>query len=460
MEGELVIRPTAIIAPNTPFTVTMTYASPANMERLGSWYFYDGGVMVAGEPRGASGWYPVNEHPSDKATYRYCVTVDEGYVVGANGTQERLTAQDGRVTYCWSSQDPISSYLTTIAIGDFNIVTDKSRNGIPIRNYFTVNAPDDILSDFELQADMIDFFETVFGPYPFEAYGSVVHNLELGFALETQTLSTFGIAFANESIIAHELAHQWFGNAVSPAIWQHIWLNEGFATYAELLWLEHTKGANMLNSRIRQMYEEMAYIDYTFDITPDELVNFFNQVPFTGKMLTRQEAIDVLSLLLGDGLTSDQIHDMVDSIANDIRDEDLIDLIATAPLPYFELSLRRLYDVLKMLDLGEIADEWGLNPDVMIGNPGASNLFALQVYQRGALTLHALRLEIGDDAFFETLQKYIVRFDNRHATTDDFIDIAEAVSGRDLKALFDGWLYQLAIPDIPQMDLYAQDFQP
>ncbi|PJF28882.1 MAG: hypothetical protein CUN52_11215, partial [Phototrophicales bacterium] len=221
IEGELVIRPTAIIAPNTRFTVTVTYASHPNMERLGSWYFYDGGVMVAGEPQGASGWYPVNEHPSDKATYRYCVTVDDEYVVGANGTQERVTAQDGRTTYCWSSQDPMSSYLTTIAIGDFNIVTDKTRNGIPIRNYFTVNAPDDILNDFDLQADMIDFFETVFGPYPFEAYGAVVHNLELGFALETQTLSTFGIAFADESIIAHELAHQWFGNAVSPAAWQH-----------------------------------------------------------------------------------------------------------------------------------------------------------------------------------------------------------------------------------------------
>ncbi len=459
-DNELIITPENIIPENTPFTVMVHYASASNIDRLGSWYFYDGGVVVAGEPSGASGWYPVNEHPSDKATYRYCVTVDEGYIVGANGTQESAITENGRTTFCWSSPELMSSYLTTVAIGNFYIVTDETQNGIPIRNYFAVGVDDAALESFPLQADMIDFFETVFGPYPFEVYGSVVHNLRVGFALETQTLSTFGSAFTTESVIAHELAHQWFGNAVSPALWQYIWLNEGFATYAEMLWIEHSQGAQALDEGIRDMYAGMVDTNQVFYITRADLADFLNQIPLTGVELSQQQAQEAITLLLGDILSAKQIEKLTANVGTStIRDSDLLTLITSAPFQGGDINLRGVYQFMIMLDLQEIADEWGLNPDVLIGDPGANNLFADQVYQRGALTLHALRLEIGDDAFFETLRTYVAQFNDSHATTDDFIGIAEAVSGQDLDAFFDGWLYQHNIPDIPQMDLFARDFQ-
>lgn len=459
-DNELIIIPENVIPENTPFTVIVNYASAPNVDRLGSWYFYDGGVMVAGEPSGASGWYPVNEHPLDKATYRYCITVDEGYVVGANGTQESAITKEGRTTFCWSSPELMSSYLTTIAIGDFYIVTDETQNGIPIRNYFAVGVDDEALEGFALQADMIDFFETVFGPYPFEVYGSVVHNLRLGFALETQTLSVFGSAFTDEGVIAHELAHQWFGNAVSPAAWQYIWLNEGFATYAEMLWVEHSQGAEAFDEGIREMYAGMAETDFTIYITRAELADFLSQIPLAGIELSQLQAQEAITLLLGDILSAKQIEKLVSEIDTPtISDAVLISRITSAPFQAGDINMRGVYQFVVMLGLQQIADEWGLNPDVLVGDPGSYNLFAGQIYQRGALTLHALRLEIGDDAFFETLRTYVAQFNDTHATTDDFIAVAEAISGQDLDEFFNGWLYQLEIPDIPQMDLFARDFQ-
>ncbi|MEQ8672217.1 MAG: M1 family metallopeptidase [Aggregatilineales bacterium] len=457
--NELTITLAEVLTANTPFTVTVSYIGDPNASRLGGWSFYGEGVLVAGEPTGASGWFPVNEHPLDKATYSYNITVDTPFIVGANGTQQSVLIRDGHATYRWSSQDPMSSYLTTVVIGEFDIVRDETGSGIPIRNYFSVNVPQTALEDFALQADMIDFFETVFGPYPFEAYGSVVHNVPLGFALETQTLSTFGNSFTNEGVIAHELAHQWFGNAVGPAAWQHIWLNEGFATYAEVLWIEHSRGENAMTQRIRGLYQNMAY--FGVDVDRTTLVEVLADLPLTDKTFTQQEATEALNRLLAGVISPIQVGMLTGDIGTgEITDADLIDLIGSAPFDTGELDLRGIYDFFILLDLQATADELGLNPNVLVGDPGADNLFAGQVYQRGGLTLHALRLEIGDEAFFETLRTYTARFDNGNVTTDDFIAVAEEISGQDLDALFDAWLYQGELPDMPQLNLYATDFQP
>jgi aminopeptidase N len=134
--------------------------------------------------------------------------------------------------------DPMASYLATVVIGDYEIVPTEGTSGIPVRNVFPVDLPADARQSFDRTDDMIAALSDVLGPYPFDEYGVAVVDEPLLFALETQTLSIFGYGPAPEFIVVHELAHQWFGNSVSPATWRDIWLNEGFATYVEWIWGE------------------------------------------------------------------------------------------------------------------------------------------------------------------------------------------------------------------------------
>lgn len=360
-ERELIITPTEALKADDLFTVAVTYSGiPGRNVGLSSlpfshgWTAYDEGVYVASEPDGASLWYPVNDHPTDKATYTIIITVDDPYVVAANGTLQGVSTDNGKSTYTWQSHDPIASYLVTVNIHPFVRLDDTVVNGVVIRNYFPEGREDRAERTFQDTSAMLTFFNQKFTDYPFESYGAVVANTRLPFALETQTLSLFGTNIlgnqrANQSTIAHELAHSWFGNHVSPATWRDIWLNEGFATYASVLWLEEDEGTAAANRTLDNWYRYL-------------------------------------------------------------REE---------------------------------------RTNVTIGDPGRNNLFDFNVYIRGAWTLHALRLEIGDEAFFQTLQTYQQRFASEHAQIADFITVAEEVSGQQLDDFFEAWLYSTALPPKP-----------
>ena len=153
--------------------------------------------------------------------------------------------ENGWTTWFWDAPDAQASYLTTASVGDYELRCSETDDGLPI-----IDAVDDGLTpanaattdaSLALQADMIDFLEDAFVPYPFNSFGSIVDDDTVGYALETQTRPVYS-RVARESTVVHELAHQWFGNAVSPERWQDIWLNEGWATYVEWLWSEHTGG--------------------------------------------------------------------------------------------------------------------------------------------------------------------------------------------------------------------------
>ncbi|HEX6255543.1 MAG TPA: M1 family metallopeptidase [Euzebyales bacterium] len=251
---ELTIQPRPKLKAGQDATVVIAYGGDTTRPRdiegfLYGWVTTRDGAMVVGEPEGTMTWYPVNDHPTDKATYSFEITVPEGKVAVANGLQSQdPTTVDGWTTWYWDAPDLQASYLTTASIGDFELSYGETADGLPIVDAVDVDVTPGNRATSEanlaLQPAMIAYFESLFGDYPFNSYGAIVEDDSVGYALETQTRPVYS-RVAREGTVAHELAHQWFGNAVSPERWQDIWLNEGWATYLSWLWLEENGGATV-----------------------------------------------------------------------------------------------------------------------------------------------------------------------------------------------------------------------
>jgi aminopeptidase N len=213
-----------------------------------------------GEPEIAWWWFPSNDHPLDKATFDISVSVPDGTQVVSNGVMTDAPVREllGWSRWNWRSVKPMATYLAFLALGHYEIRTDISQTGQPVVTAYAQNLGD--LSDaahasVERTSEVIDWESTVFGPYPFEARGGVVAPARsLGFALEDQTRPVYDGAFwrrgSNVSVVVHENAHQWFGDSVSVASWRDIWLNEGFATYAQ--WLRRDDPAPVAADRGRR----------------------------------------------------------------------------------------------------------------------------------------------------------------------------------------------------------------
>jgi aminopeptidase N len=258
----------------------------------------------------------------------------------------------------------MASYLATIDIGQWDVTRWRTPDGLPVYDAvdpaLTGELRNEIDSSLARQDEILDLLAGSFGPYPFGTVGGIVDSQpNLFFALETQTRPVYpkyfwldgrGNPTNGDYVVAHELAHQWFGDDVALARWRDIWLNEGFATYAEWLWAEQ----------------------------------------------------------VGPGTP--------------------------------ETTFRRLYDALP-------ADSafWELT----IGDPGPEHLFADEVYVRGAMTVQALRDEIGDAAFFRLLRRWTSSRSGGNGTTGQFVELAEGIADRPLDSFFDAWLYTPAKPPPP-----------
>jgi aminopeptidase N len=322
----------------------------------------DDGAIVAGQPEVAASWFPVNDHPLDKASYTFVVTAPADLEVVANGRLLGRERHGGKRTWLWHAAEPMASYLATIDIGQFDTRRYRTDDGLwmydaldpdlfaeavdpgdPASPTFGGIAEDSLAR----QDEVLDFLEERFGRYPFSTGGGIVDDYDnLQFALETQTRPVYSKYFfttpANgDSVVVHELAHQWFGDSVALAEWKHIWLNEGFAQYAEWMWSEE---------------EGLG--------TAQELFDAYYSIP------------------AGD--------------------------------PFWS---------------------------VVIGDPGPVLLFDPAVYYRGAMAVHALRLEVGDRDFFPILHAWTTRRAGGHGTIPQFIRLAERISGEQLDDLFQTWLF-------------------
>jgi aminopeptidase N len=212
----------------------------------------DDGAFMGDEPNVASTWMPLSDHPSDKATWTVRATVPAGKGVVANGRLVSQVTANGKSTFVWDEPEQMATYLLTACIGNWVIKTGKTPGGIPetVAVDPTIIASNPTAVDFfyNTTAEATDLWTETFGPYPFDSTGAIADNATfngqpLGFSLETQTRPVYS-AVRSTSTIAHEVAHMWFGDSVSVADWRHIWLNEGFASYAQYLWTEHLGGAS------------------------------------------------------------------------------------------------------------------------------------------------------------------------------------------------------------------------
>lgn len=330
------------------FEIKVTYAGAPVLENsrfvgfeehLGIFFQESESLFIASEPDGARYWYPCNDHPRDKATYRIEVTTPNQYLAASNG---RLLGTEpvgaSHTKFIWEHNYPMASYLSTIVIGEYDRYEQLTDTGILLRDYILPAVEGQAAYAFSNTPEMIVWLEGLLGPYPFETFGLATVEAE-GFSLETQTLVLMSTQMLDEGVVIHELNHMWFGDWVSLDSWGEMWRNEGFASYFAWYW-------------------------------------FYRDDPTQFDAVMTQRTNEVFSM---EGL------------------EDL-------------------------------------------GNLSPANLFSYESYIKGGVMVHALRKEVGDDAFFRGLKTYFTQYGGGSASDEEFQAIMETASGQSLTEFFNYWL--------------------
>ncbi len=353
-----------VVTPATPvegaFTVVVDYDGVPSLrggETAGSdegWIATPDGASFMNQPIGSMTGFPNNNTPKDKATYTISVTVPDTYEVVSNGELAGIPPLGGPRTWVWTESKPMASELATIGIGQFDISTSSVRlsgnRTIPEWSFVDSALSSGAKAIFEAQrlrlSSVLTGLETFLGPYPGNSTGIILDATGVGYALETQDRPTWSTAGFIDDSFEHELVHQWYGDAVAPADWNGLWVNEGMATWAPT------------------------------NLSGNPETTYFNEWKATGAGSSR----------------------------------------------------------------------WRVPPS---GMTVPSQLFGWQSYDRGAMTYEALRAAIGDAAYFQLIKKWQVDFGGQTKRWTDLIELAEQLSGRDLKAFFQDWIYDADKPDWP-----------
>jgi aminopeptidase len=352
--GKLHVTPATQLPAGTAFAVDVRYSgnpgpTPSRWGLVG-WEELTDGVLVAAQPTGAPTWFPCNDAAAQKAPFRVAVTTASGYHVVGNGELVSGKVRGSQTTWVYEQTEPTSPYLATLHLGRYE-VREQADSPVAIRLVAPPALDTVVDRAFARQPEMMRVFVDRFGPYPFDAgYTVVVSADPLELPLEAQGQAIFGpnhLDGRHERLIAHELSHQWWGNSLTAARWQDIWLHEGFACFSEWVWSEGSGGP---------------------------------------------------------------------SIAEQARTHH--------------------------------ARLQGQPQDLVLGDPGPADMFDDRVYKRGALVLEALRVELGDLAFFGMLRRWASTHQHGVVTTEDFIAVAERAAGHSLTDLFGAWLWTGALPPL------------
>jgi aminopeptidase N len=353
--GRLRIRLAAPAAAGVPLRVDIRYVgNPRPMRSTWGdigWEELTDGALVAAQPSGAPSWFPCNDRPTNKATYRTSVTTGSEYTVVANGVLTSRDTRGSRTTWVYEQRQPMATYLASVQVGRYQR-RDPAGQTVPVHLYRPAHLATNTDRDLERQAQMLEVFSEAFGPYPFDGYSVVVTEDELEIPLEAQGMSVFGANHVDghrghERLVAHELAHQWFGNSLTLGRWSDIWLHEGFACYAEWLWSERS-GGESADSHARKHHAILA----------------------------------------------------------------------------------------------------GMPARLVIADPGPDDMFDDVVYKRGALTLHALRMTLGDRTFFAKLRDWVAGHRYQTVSTDLFE--RHWCDEPEMSRLLDDWLRRRELPGLPR----------
>jgi aminopeptidase N len=357
---KLHIQPAGALATGQMAVLEIAYSGspgPVSVTGVGEvgWQPVGTGVGALSLPTGAPTWFPCADHPTLKAAYEISVTVPTGLSVVANGRLVSKNAQNFGTRWTYRHDGPMATCLATVQIGDFVVRESTGPAGVQIRNAYPAGVAAEAAIDLGRQSQMLTTFAGLFGPYPFDVYGTAVINAPLPEGIYgAQTLGYLSASMVdgkrtNESLVARGLALQWFGGSVSLATWRDVWLSSGLATYAEWVWSEKSGGTSA-DSRARAAMTQLR----------------------------------------------------------------------------------------------------GLGQDLVLSDPGAERILDPRVALRGACFLHALRLTMGDQSFFQLLRIWCKRNQSGSAQTTDFTGLVpNAYTGQDLTSFISYWVDKAPLPELP-----------
>ncbi|SEE13091.1 Peptidase family M1 [Streptomyces sp. 2112.3] len=265
-DEDLVLTPAFHISSGQEVKISIEHTSEPRGKGDGGWLRTSDGLAMANQADAAHRVFPCNDHPSDKALFTFHITAPQELTAVANGLPLSPGARAGRRTWTYRTTHPMATELAQVSIGKSSVVLRHGPHGLPVRDVVPTAHRRALAPWLAKTPAQIAWMERKVGPFPFEAYGVLIASARTGFELETQTLSLFEKAMFTtdrlpawyvESVMLHELAHQWFGDSVSPRRWSDVWLNEAHATWYEALYAqERSNGLATLEARMRHAYQE------------------------------------------------------------------------------------------------------------------------------------------------------------------------------------------------------------